>query len=78
LEAIEGCDALAVVTEWKEFRTPNFVALAEALRDRAIFDGRNIYDPTLVEAMGLHYYGIGRSEQAARSSAASQALGMTY
>lgn len=58
--AVDGADALAVVTEWKAFWSPDFVALRERLREPVIFDGRNIYDPAQVEAAGLAYYGIGR------------------
>ncbi len=60
-EALEGADALAVVTEWLEFRSPDFEALAGQLRARALFDGRNLYDPLAVRQAGLAYVGIGRS-----------------
>jgi UDPglucose 6-dehydrogenase len=59
-EAVQGADALVLVTEWKEFRSPDFGALARTLRARVVFDGRNIYAPELVAAAGLHYEGIGR------------------
>ncbi|TFV96558.1 UDP-glucose 6-dehydrogenase, partial [Oxalobacteraceae bacterium OM1] len=59
-EAAEGADALAVITEWQEFRARDFRRLAESLRDRVLFDGRNLYDPQQVRAAGLHYHGIGR------------------
>ncbi|MCC7258686.1 MAG: UDP-glucose/GDP-mannose dehydrogenase family protein [Gammaproteobacteria bacterium] len=59
-EAIEGADVLAIVTEWQEFRSPDFDLLREKLARRAIFDGRNIYDPAMVQNMGLQYFGIGR------------------
>ncbi len=58
--AIRGADALVVVTEWKEFRSPDFARLQAALGDAVIFDGRNLYEPSEVEAAGLAYYGIGR------------------
>ncbi len=58
--ALEGADALIVVTEWKQFRSPDFTRLRQALGDAVIFDGRNLYDPQEVEAAGLGYYGIGR------------------
>lgn len=58
--ALEGADALAVVTEWKEFRSPDFSRLHAALGDAVVFDGRNLYEPEEVEAAGLAYYGIGR------------------
>lgn len=60
-EAVEGADVLAVVTEWQEFRSPDFDVLREKLAARAIFDGRNIYDPLMVHRQGLRYFGIGRS-----------------
>jgi UDPglucose 6-dehydrogenase len=59
-EAIGDADALVLVTEWKEFRAPDFDLLAKTLRGKAIFDGRNLYDPEIVRAAGLRYYGIGR------------------
>jgi len=59
-DAIEGADALVVVTEWKQFRSPDFVRLRETLKDAVVFDGRNLYDPHEIEAAGLAYYGIGR------------------
>jgi UDPglucose 6-dehydrogenase len=58
--ALHGADALAIVTEWKSFRVPDFKKMSEELKDKVIFDGRNLYDPVRVEAMGLAYYGIGR------------------
>jgi UDPglucose 6-dehydrogenase len=59
-EALENADALVIVTEWKEFRSPDFDALRHSLRDKAIFDGRNIYDPRFVRRSGLDYHAIGR------------------
>ncbi len=58
--ALHGADALVIVTEWKSFRVPDFKKMSEELSDKVIFDGRNLYDPGRVEAMGLAYYGIGR------------------
>jgi UDPglucose 6-dehydrogenase len=58
--ALEGADALVVVTEWKQFRSPDFAQLHAMLGDRVIFDGRNLYNPDEVEATGIAYYGIGR------------------
>ncbi|GAA0705256.1 UDP-glucose/GDP-mannose dehydrogenase family protein [Dokdonella soli] len=58
--ALEGADALVVVTEWKAFRSPDFERLHALLKERVIFDGRNIFEPKVVEAAGLAYYGIGR------------------
>ncbi len=59
-DALQGADVLAVVTEWKAFRSPDFAAIRVALAEPAIFDGRNLYDPATVEEAGLAYYGIGR------------------
>ena len=60
LEAIQGADALVLVTEWNEFRAPDWDAVAGALRGRDVFDGRNIWEPEVVEGHGLRYTGIGR------------------
>jgi UDPglucose 6-dehydrogenase len=65
-EALKGADALAVVTEWKQFRSPDFARLANTLTDKVVFDGRNLYDPAEVEAAGLAYYGIGRGRSVRR------------
>ena len=59
-DALQGADALVVVTEWKQFRSPDFAMLKGALADRVVFDGRNLYEPAEIEAAGLAYYGIGR------------------
>jgi UDPglucose 6-dehydrogenase len=59
-DAVSGADVLAIVTEWQEFRSPDFTYIKQELKEPVIFDGRNLYDPTLVEALGLAYYGIGR------------------
>ena len=58
--ALRGADALVVLTEWKAFWSPDFGAIRDALSTPVIFDGRNIYDPAVVEAAGIAYYGIGR------------------
>jgi len=60
IDALEGADALAIVTEWQEFRSPDFAAIREKLNTPAIFDGRNLYDPAAVRAQGLEYFPIGR------------------
>lgn len=61
MDAVEGADALVIVTEWQEFRSPNFTKLAEKLRDKVIFDGRNLYEPKAPAAFGLTYHSIGRA-----------------
>jgi UDPglucose 6-dehydrogenase len=65
-QAVQGADALVVVTEWKQFRSPDLPLLARALSDRVVFDGRNLYEPAEVEAAGLAYYGIGRGRSLRR------------
>jgi len=59
-EALQGCNALAIVTEWAEFRSPDFSALKKALKTPAIFDGRNLYDPAIVRSLGFEYFSVGR------------------
>ena len=59
-EALEGADALIVVTEWKLFRSPDFPSMTRKMRDRVIFDGRNIFQPDIAREHGFVYYGIGR------------------
>jgi UDPglucose 6-dehydrogenase len=61
LAALEGADALAVVTEWQEFRSPDFEAIRAKLKTPAVFDGRNLYDPAEMKRCGLEYYPIGRA-----------------
>lgn len=61
MEALEGADVLAIVTEWKEFRAPDFAAIKSMLKTPAIFDGRNLYDPAVPFRAGLEYFAIGRS-----------------
>jgi UDPglucose 6-dehydrogenase len=59
-EVLEGADGLAIVTEWPEFRRPDFALMRKLLREPVIFDGRNLYEPKTVQALGFTYYGIGR------------------
>ncbi len=59
-QALQGADALAIVTEWKTFRAPDFDEMARLLTDRMVFDGRNLYDPAVVARHGLGYESIGR------------------
>jgi UDPglucose 6-dehydrogenase len=61
-ETLEGADALAIVTEWKEFRSPDFDFLKKQLKEPVIFDGRNLYDPGMMQRLGFKYYAIGRGE----------------
>ena len=59
-DALEGADALIVVTEWAEFKIPKFTFIEKALKHKIIFDGRNIYNPEQMQEFGYEYYGIGR------------------
>jgi UDPglucose 6-dehydrogenase len=59
-EALKGADGLALVTEWDTFKAPDFMEVKAALRIPVIFDGRNLYDPDRLKAMGFSYFGIGR------------------
>ncbi|MFM8177834.1 MAG: UDP binding domain-containing protein, partial [Candidatus Kapaibacterium sp.] len=58
----EGADALIVVTEWNEFRKPDFAKIATAMNRRIIFDGRNIYDREDMGREGFEYYSVGRPD----------------
>lgn len=59
-EAIEGADALMIMTEWPEFRTPDFERMNKSLKNKVIFDGRNLYELNEMKSMGYDYYSIGR------------------
>ncbi|MDX5320211.1 MAG: UDP-glucose 6-dehydrogenase, partial [Bacteroidota bacterium] len=58
-DTLKGADALILATEWPEFRFPNFVHMAEIMKDKVVFDGRNIYDSKELKEKGFAYYGIG-------------------
>ncbi len=62
-EVAEGADAILLITEWNEFRHPDFQQLKKILKKPVIFDGRNIYNPEPLRALGFTYYGIGRHSQ---------------
>jgi len=76
-EALKGADALIIVTEWKEFKSPDFDTIKSSLKQPVIFDGRNLYEPKLVDSLGIEYFGIGRGlevvERPSGSSAAAVA-----
>lgn len=59
-ECLEGADALIISTEWNEFRTPNFLKIVTAMKHKAIFDGRNLFDTVAVRELGFHYESVGR------------------
>lgn len=60
-EALEGADALIIATEWNEFRTPDFLKIVRAMKRKAIFDGRNLFDVKSISELGFHYESIGRN-----------------
>ncbi|MCZ6900912.1 MAG: UDP-glucose/GDP-mannose dehydrogenase family protein [Bacteroidetes bacterium] len=60
-EAVENADALVIITEWPVFRNPNFDQIAQSLKNKVIFDGRNLYSLDLMKELGFTYYSIGRS-----------------
>lgn len=62
IEALEGADALMVVTEWKPFWSPDFEQMKRVMRQPVVFDGRNLYSPQKMAQLGILYYGVGRGE----------------
>ncbi|MCS7198701.1 MAG: UDP-glucose/GDP-mannose dehydrogenase family protein, partial [Candidatus Bipolaricaulota bacterium] len=58
--SLRGAEALILVTEWNEFRNPDFERIKQEMRSPVIFDGRNIYNPTKLRQLGFTYYGVGR------------------
>ena len=62
-EALDGADALAICTEWQEFRSPDFGRFKTALKQPVVFDGRNLYEPSLMSRQGIRYFAIGRGER---------------
>jgi UDPglucose 6-dehydrogenase len=64
LAALDGADALVILTEWKEFRSPDFDIIRQRLRQPVIVDGRNLFDPKQVRSHGIEYLAIGRRSEA--------------
>ena len=64
-ETLQGADALTIVTEWQEFRSPDFDKIKAELGSPVIFDGRNLYDPAMLHSLGMTYYAIGRGQSVA-------------
>ena len=60
-EALEGADGLVIVTEWSEFRRPNFGKMSQLLKAPVIFDGRNLFEPAKMQRLGFVYYSVGRT-----------------
>jgi UDPglucose 6-dehydrogenase len=75
LAAVDGAEALAIVTEWKEFRSPDFGEIRKRLKQPLVFDGRNLYEPVLVRRFGLEYFGIGRGDRDYGSGKSKSAQG---
>ncbi|MDX1956035.1 MAG: UDP-glucose/GDP-mannose dehydrogenase family protein [Chitinophagaceae bacterium] len=59
-ECLEGADGLIIATEWNEFRTPDFLKIVSSLKNKVIFDGRNLFDVTAIRQLGFHYESVGR------------------
>jgi UDPglucose 6-dehydrogenase len=72
VDAVDGADALVIVTEWKEFRTPDFEQLRHTLHDALVFDGRNVWDPAVARRFGIEYHSIGRAPALPRGRARAQ------
>jgi UDPglucose 6-dehydrogenase len=66
MDALDGAEALLIVTEWKAFRSPDFDQIKARLKQPVIIDGRNLYEPALMTGQGVEYHGIGRSVLAGR------------
>ncbi|WP_406851396.1 UDP-glucose/GDP-mannose dehydrogenase family protein [Herbaspirillum huttiense] len=66
MEALEGADALVIVTEWKSFKSPDFAAVKASLKEPLVFDGRNLFEPLSMARMGLEYHAIGRPSKTPR------------
>jgi UDPglucose 6-dehydrogenase len=62
MDAVQGADALVLVTEWKAYRSPDWSLMKAALHAPIVFDGRNLYEPHLLEQEGFELYGIGRGK----------------
>lgn len=65
--ALDGSDALVIITEWQEFRSPDFDRIKKELSEPVIFDGRNLYEPSSMQALGIEYYAIGRGSAGSES-----------
>jgi UDPglucose 6-dehydrogenase len=59
-EVLEGADAVVIATEWSVFRTPDFDKMAQAMKQKVVFDGRNVFEREQMQALGFHYVSVGR------------------
>ena len=64
-DALTGCDALLIITEWREFKSPDFDAIRSRLRQPLVIDGRNLFEPAMMRRLGIDYRSIGRGETSA-------------
>jgi UDPglucose 6-dehydrogenase len=60
MQALDGADALAIMTEWRDYQRPEFSEMATRLRSAVVFDGRNLYEPEIMQSHGFKYHSIGR------------------
>ena len=67
-QALDGADALIIITEWKEFKSPDFDAIKSRLKQAVVIDGRNLYEPALMTALGIEYIGVGRSNRSCENA----------
>jgi UDPglucose 6-dehydrogenase len=74
MAAAQGVSALLVVTEWREFRSPDFDALRQCMKRPLLLDGRNLYDPALMRQLGFEHLGVGRAEALPRIAHAPMPL----
>jgi UDPglucose 6-dehydrogenase len=65
MSTLDDASALVIVTEWQEFRSPDFEAIKQRLLEPVIFDGRNVYDPGVLRELGFKYFGVGRGDSVA-------------
>jgi UDPglucose 6-dehydrogenase len=72
-DALDGANALLILTEWKPYRTPDFVRMKQLMAQPIIFDGRNLFDPKRMEELGFEYASVGRSSHRGRTAARSAA-----
>jgi UDPglucose 6-dehydrogenase len=60
MDCVEGCDAIVLVTEWRQFAELDFAEVARRMRGQLVLDGRNFFDPAAIQSAGLTYEGVGR------------------
>jgi UDPglucose 6-dehydrogenase len=78
MTALNGADALVIVTEWKEFRSPDFASIRSRLKRPLVFDGRNLYDPKAIQSVGMEYFAMGRSPMDAEPKGTQTAVPVAH